>query len=282
MISPTPASTVPAATEPSSKRGTMTLSITQRTATLEATVHRANTAAPATAMTNGRGCSRTCGGDHRRSPRERGRTAASSRRRSHGDVSTSGAVGSATRPRSSRRAVGSVAGVDPIDLALLVRAAGVRAVPRRPRLQQGLRRRRPRRHGAVVRLDRHALAAASRPGSPPRTEIGAGLLFAARPADAVRRRRDDRRDGRGHVGGPPQQRVLHLPQGPGLGVHGVDRRRRLGASPRSAPASSASTTPSGSTGRRGTAGSARVIAGVLGVGGGDRPARRLLPPARRT
>ena len=50
MISPTPASTVPTATEPSSKRGTITWSMTQWIATLEATVPRANTAAPSTAI----------------------------------------------------------------------------------------------------------------------------------------------------------------------------------------------------------------------------------------
>ena len=59
MISPTPAATVPAATEPSSKRGTITWSVTHCTAMLEATVHRANIAAPATAMRNVRRCSDT-------------------------------------------------------------------------------------------------------------------------------------------------------------------------------------------------------------------------------
>ncbi len=56
MISPTPAATVPAATEPSSNRGTITWSVTHCTAMLEATVHRANIAAPATAMMNVRRC----------------------------------------------------------------------------------------------------------------------------------------------------------------------------------------------------------------------------------
>ena len=59
MISPAPAATVPAATSPSSKRGRMTWSITHSTASADATVHKAKTAAPATARTNGRGCSRT-------------------------------------------------------------------------------------------------------------------------------------------------------------------------------------------------------------------------------
>ena len=59
MISPTPATTVPTATEPSSKRGTMTWSMTQRIAALEATVPRAKTTAPKTATVNGRGCIRT-------------------------------------------------------------------------------------------------------------------------------------------------------------------------------------------------------------------------------
>ena len=58
MIRPTPVATVLHGTEPSSKRGTMTLSMTQRIAPLLATVHRANTEAPATATANGRGCSR--------------------------------------------------------------------------------------------------------------------------------------------------------------------------------------------------------------------------------
>ena len=58
-IMPTPASTVPAATDPSSKRGPSTWSITHRTATLDSTVHSANTAAPLTAMANGRGWRRT-------------------------------------------------------------------------------------------------------------------------------------------------------------------------------------------------------------------------------
>ena len=51
-----PATTAPADTEPSSKRGTMTLSVTHLTAQADASVAIANTAAPHTAMANGRRC----------------------------------------------------------------------------------------------------------------------------------------------------------------------------------------------------------------------------------
>ena len=54
-----PPTTVPTATSPSSNRGRMTLSMTHRTAKLDATVHSANTDAPATAIVNTRGWSRT-------------------------------------------------------------------------------------------------------------------------------------------------------------------------------------------------------------------------------
>ncbi len=50
MIMPMPISTVSTATSPSSKRGMITLSITQPTAKLDAMVQTANTAAPETAI----------------------------------------------------------------------------------------------------------------------------------------------------------------------------------------------------------------------------------------
>ena len=55
----TPVTSAEVATSPSSKRGRMTLSVTHLTATLDSTVHVANTAAPATATEKGRGCRRT-------------------------------------------------------------------------------------------------------------------------------------------------------------------------------------------------------------------------------
>ena len=56
MMIAIPVSTVPTGTDPSSNRGTMTSSITQRIAKLEATVETANPAAPSTARTNRRRC----------------------------------------------------------------------------------------------------------------------------------------------------------------------------------------------------------------------------------
>ena len=63
----------------------------------------------------------------------------------------------------------------------------------------------------------------------------------------------------------------------------VDRRRRLGASPRSDPATLSLDHAIGLDWTAWDGWIGAVIAGVLGVGGGDRPARRLLPPgaARR-
>ena len=54
-----PSATVPLATDPSVKRGTITSSVTQRTASDDATVASANTAAPPTATANVPGCIRT-------------------------------------------------------------------------------------------------------------------------------------------------------------------------------------------------------------------------------
>ena len=59
-----PAMTVAAATWPSSKRGTMTSFVTQRTAHDEATVARAKTVAPLTAMAKLRGVQPDLGADH--------------------------------------------------------------------------------------------------------------------------------------------------------------------------------------------------------------------------
>ena len=71
-IRPAPARTVAVATEPSSKRGTMTSLVTQRTAQDEATVASANTVAPATAMAKLPGCRETSRRIIRR-PRHRSR-----------------------------------------------------------------------------------------------------------------------------------------------------------------------------------------------------------------
>ena len=56
MISAQPVTTVATATSPSSKRGTITLSITHRMTMLDATVQRAYTEAPPTAIANVFGC----------------------------------------------------------------------------------------------------------------------------------------------------------------------------------------------------------------------------------
>ena len=69
-MSAAPASTVATATWPSSKRGTITSSVTQRTAHDEATVASANTVAPATATAKVRGC-RPISARTIRSPRQR-------------------------------------------------------------------------------------------------------------------------------------------------------------------------------------------------------------------
>src|SRR5262245_17457184 len=69
-IIPAPARTVAAATWPSSKRGTMTSLVTQRTAHDEATVARANTVAPHTAIAKVPRCSPTSARIIRR-PRQR-------------------------------------------------------------------------------------------------------------------------------------------------------------------------------------------------------------------
>ena len=66
-----------------------------------------------------------------------------------------------------------------LDLGLLIAARGLRRVPRLPRLQQGVRRRRAGRHRPLVRRHRDEVAASGRRALPPTTEIGAGLLFAA-------------------------------------------------------------------------------------------------------
>ena len=175
MIRPTPAATVPAATEPSSNRGTITWSITHCTAMLDATVHRAKSAAPQTAMMNGRGCRRTMAREHpdalagavettrRDAPEPRNVSTGS--RRGHRTPSwvrrwrtPLGRVRAWTRPISRCSSCGSCS-------ALFLAA---------PRLQQGVGRREARRHGRVVRVDRHALAARPGPRWPRRPRSAPG------------------------------------------------------------------------------------------------------------
>ena len=98
------------------------------------------------------------------------------------------------------------------------------------------------------------------------TEIGAGVLFAARPADAVRRRRDDRRDGRRHL-------VAHRNNGffifkDRAGSTPCRSPSPPGPSPRSAPASASLDHAIGLDWTAWDGWIGAVIAGVVGLGGG--------------
>ena len=195
-------------------------------------MHRANTAAPSD-------------GDEERPAVQRrsGRAASAmpSRARSNRRVGTSvttDTVSTGSAPGTERRCVGSggrstacsvgLRPVDPADLALLV----VRVV-------FGLFL---AAHGYNKVFGGGGLAGTARwfgsigmrwPDVQARlaagTEIGAGILFAARAADAARRRRDDRRDDRGQLRRPPRQ-LLRVQGRAGstrasIAVGGVGRRR---------------------------------------------------------
>ena len=154
-------------------------------------------------------------------------------------------------------------------------ARRLRAVPRLPRLQQGLRWRRPGGHGAVVRVARHALAARAGPLAAS-TEIGAGLLFAAgllTPFAAA-----------GMIGvmvvagwsAHRRNGFFIFPRG-GVGVRGVDRRRRLVRRhdrPRRAQPRSRHRARLDGAGRLDRRADRRRARGRRG----SRPARHLLPP----
>ena len=148
------------------------------------------------------------------------------------------------RPRGSVGARGAV------ELACWCCAARVRARPRLPRLQQGVRRwaSSPAPAGWFASIGMRWPALQARAGRRDRDRRRGAVR--ARAAHAVRRRRDDRRDGRWPAG-RPTARTASSSSTSGLGVPCSHRRRRLGGRHDRSGRRSASTTPSASTGRLG-------------------------------
>ena len=206
---------------------------------------------------------------------------ARSNRRVGRSVTTAVSTGSARRVTptvldqdAGRRSVGCGV-VDQADLALLVAAGRVRAVPRRPRLQQGVRRRGARRHGALVRVDRDALAGRAgpprrrRPRSAPGSCSPLGLLTPLAAAGMI---------GVMFVASYAAHRGNFFVFKDGWEYSVIDRRRRLGRrDDRPRRVSLDHAIGLDWTAWDGWIGA--VIAGVVGLGGGRRPARHLLPPA---
>ena len=226
-------------------------------AVLDATVHRAKTAAPATAMANGRGCMPHLGGDHPEALA--GALEAPDGRRF-------GVPTDAVFYPPVGRTVGRVPAWSRSTSALLVlrvvfglflashgynKVFGGGGLAGTARWFGSLGMRWPQRAGPARRG----------------TEIGAGAAVRPRPADPVRRRRDDRRDGRGRRGRAHRHNGFFIfPRARA----GSTRRRSPsppGPSPRSAPASYSLDHAIGLdwTALDGWIGA--VIAGVLGVGG---------------
>ncbi len=256
MMRATPVNKVPLATWPSSKRGRMTWSITQPLTMAEATVHSANTAAPATAVKNRRGWSRMwC--EMRAAPRR------------HGDRRTGPPAPSAAcivivlpagpgRPVPASDACGM--GMRAAARLPLRREPRRRGCPRAPpvpravldgaRLQQVLRSRRHQGHGGLVQRDRDAPAPAERlHGCHHRARMR--RADGARFPDATRRRRHDRPHAGRHLGRPPAQRLLRVPARAGLGVLRDDRRGGVVGRLHRGRRRPRSTTPSASTSSRG-------------------------------
>ena len=221
MIIPTPAATVPAATSPSSSAArSRGRSPTRRPAPTPRCTGR-RSPRPPTARANRRGCSRTWAANHPQ-PLAGAVEPPCRRRGTHETFLPARPAGHA--PDSCLRLT-SFRGDGPARRGVVGSAPGVRCHARLPRLQQDVRVRRPRRDGRVLRVDRHALAA--RPGPARRRHGDRGRpAVRRRPPDTVRGRGHDRLDGGGDVDRPSRQRPVRLQ--PGMGVHGVDRRRRLG------------------------------------------------------
>ena len=175
MISPTPAATVPAATEPSSNRGTITWSVTHCTAMLEATVQKANIGGAAD-------------GDEERPPVQ------GHHRPQHPDALACAVepprrvppeprnVSTGWRPGTERRSVESGGG-EGLSVGFgrgpgrsrAARPAGrVRGVPRPPRLQQGVGRWEARRHRRAGSSRSGCAGRTSRPASPRRPSSAPG------------------------------------------------------------------------------------------------------------
>ena len=265
---------------PSSKRGTMTWSMTHCTAMLDATVHSGEDGGAADGDgERARVQARPSAREHPRRPRGR----ASNRRVERlGDPRTTFLPAAPRRRRRSRdpgvATAGSVAcgAVDPVDLALLVAAAscsGCSSPPTATTRCSAAVGSPARPAGSVDRA-----CAGRRPGPPRRRHRDRRrAAVRRRAADAVRRRRDDRRDAR-------RQLAAHRTTGSsssrtGLGVHRRRSPSSPGPSPRSAPASASLDHAIGLDWTAWDGWIGAVIAGVLGVGGGRRPARRLLPAA---
>ena len=168
---------MPAATEPSSKRGTMTWSMTQLHATLEATVHEGEDGGAGDGDDEQPRVQPHHRRDHAGRPRGRGGTAAVRRadprtcvlpaapragRTVGQDVRAVGSVPAWTSSTSRCSCCGSCFG-------LFLAYHGYNKVFGGGRLAG---------HGTVVRVDRACAGRTSRPALAAATEIGAGLLFA--------------------------------------------------------------------------------------------------------
>ena len=208
----------PTATWPSSKRGTMTWSVTHCTAMADPTVHSEQRGAGDGDGERARGA-----GAARRaaSPGSRGRIAPRSschgvpRPRRPCGRSFASAHSLACPSRFTRPVLRALRRYPPRDGADRSGAAGRAADVRRrtltARLQQDLRRRRPPVRAAGS--GRWACAGRQCRRASPRRPRSRPACCSPSGFSRRLRGRDDRRDGGRRVGRPPAQRLLHLPQG---------------------------------------------------------------------